>query len=39
MRKLTLLGLVALAATALAVGPAAADDDDPDHGRSQTWRT
>jgi hypothetical protein len=38
MRKLTLLGLVALAATALAVGPAAADDDDPDHGRSQTWR-
>jgi hypothetical protein len=37
MRKLILLGLAAVAA-ALAVGPAAADDDGPDHGHGQTWR-
>jgi hypothetical protein len=39
MRKLMLLGLVAVATTALAVGPAAAnEDDDPDHGRGQVWK-
>jgi len=39
MRKLSLLGLIALAATALAVGPASADDDDEhDDGGAKTWR-
>jgi hypothetical protein len=37
MRKLTPLGLVAVLAAALAVGPAAADDE-PDHGHGSTWR-
>jgi len=36
MRKLILLGLVALATTALAVGPASADDDED--GATKTWR-
>ena len=39
MRKLTLLGLVVLATTALAVGPASADDDDEHGGETaKTWR-
>jgi len=37
MRKLSPLGLTALAATALAVGPASADDDEHDDGGSKTW--
>jgi hypothetical protein len=37
MRKLTLLAVAALVVAALAVGPAAADDD-PDHGPGWTWR-
>jgi len=40
MRKLILLGLVALATAALAVGPAAADDDERerDDDAAKTWR-
>ncbi len=37
MRKLILLGLIAMATTALAAGPALADDDDED-GAPTTWR-
>lgn len=37
MRKLTLLGLIAVATTAL-VGPAAADDDERGDGAAKTWR-
>lgn len=38
MRKLILLGLVVAALTALAVGPAAADDDEGEDGAAKTWR-
>ena len=38
MRKLILLGLIVLATTALAVGPAAADDDERDGDAAKTWR-
>ena len=38
MRKLILLGLVTLATTALAVVPAAADDDGHEGGATKTWR-
>jgi len=38
MRKLILLGLLVLATTALAVGPAAADDDERDDNAAKTWR-
>jgi Spondin_N len=38
MRKLILLGLIALATTALAVGAAPADDDDGEEGGTKTWR-
>lgn len=38
MRKLILLGLVAMATTALAVGPALADDDEHENGAPKTWR-
>jgi len=38
MRKLILLGLIALAATALAVGPASADDDEHEEGATKAWR-
>lgn len=37
MRKLILLGLIAVATTAL-VGPASADDDGRDDGAAKTWR-
>ena len=37
MRKLILLGLIVLATTALAVGPAAADDERDDDA-AKTWR-
>jgi hypothetical protein len=38
MRKLTLLGLIALVMTVLAVGPASADDDERDGAAAQVWR-
>ncbi|MCP9487026.1 MAG: spondin domain-containing protein [Gaiellaceae bacterium MAG52_C11] len=38
MRKLILLGLIALAATALAVGSASADDDEHEDDGTKTWR-
>lgn len=38
MRKLIVLGLIAVATTALAVGPASADDDERDDGATKTWR-
>ena len=38
MRKLILLGLIALATTALVVGPASADDDEGEDGATKTWR-
>ncbi len=38
MRKFILLGLMALATTALAVGPASADDDEHDGEAAKTWR-
>ena len=37
MRKLILLGLVALATAALAVGPAFADDDEHEDDATKTW--
>jgi len=38
MRKVILLGLIALATTVLAVGPASADDDEREDGATKTWR-
>jgi len=38
MRKLILLGLIVMATTALAVGPAAADDEKRDDDAAKTWR-
>ena len=38
MRKLILLGLIALATIAFAVGPASADDDERDGDTPKTWR-
>ncbi len=38
MRRLILLGLIALATTTLVVGPASADDDEGEDGATKTWR-
>jgi hypothetical protein len=38
MKRITWIALLALGAAMLAVGPAAADDDDGDEGGTQTWR-
>jgi len=38
MRRLILLGLIALATTTLVVGSASADDDEGEDGATKTWR-
>ena len=38
MRRLILLGLIALATTTLVVGSASADDDEGENGATKTWR-
>jgi Spondin_N len=38
MRRITWIALMALGAAMLAIGPAAADDDDGDDGGAKTWR-